>query len=211
MRVYGYQASLPSGRLWRIVTLTAAGAIGTLSQAEAQLYYWSDSEPAFSSQPQRTFWHRPPKPRRHQAKKIEAPEESGRPQGPLIIAISIEKQNLKIYDANGFFAETPISTGMSGYPTPLGVFSVIQKHKLHHSNIYSGAPMPYMQRITWSGVAIHAGVLPGYPRSEEHTSELQSQSNLVCRLLLEKKKKKIRIRHQHIRNLRYKPSNVTLN
>jgi hypothetical protein len=47
----------------------------------------------------------------------------------------------------------------------MGVFSVIQKHKLHHSNIYSGAPMPFMQRITWSGVAIHAGVLPGYPAS----------------------------------------------
>ncbi|HMH99401.1 MAG TPA: L,D-transpeptidase family protein, partial [Bradyrhizobium sp.] len=89
----------------------------------------------------------------------------GKPQGPLIIAISIQKQNLKIYDAKGFFAETPISTGMPGHPTPMGVFSVIQKHKLHHSNIYSGAPMPYMQRITWSGVAMHAGVLPGYPAS----------------------------------------------
>jgi hypothetical protein len=72
---------------------------------------------------------------------------------------------VKVYDANGFFAETPVSTGMKGHPTPMGVFSVIQKHKLHHSNIYSGAPMPYMQRITWSGVAMHAGVLPGYPAS----------------------------------------------
>ena len=54
---------------------------------------------------------------------------------------------------------------MHGHPTPMGVFSVIQKHKLHHSNIYSGAPMPFMQRITWSGVAMHAGVLPGYPAS----------------------------------------------
>ena len=54
---------------------------------------------------------------------------------------------------------------MNGHPTPMGVFSVIQKHKLHHSNIYSGAPMPYMQRITWSGIAMHAGVLPGYPAS----------------------------------------------
>ncbi|MGZ3293749.1 MAG: L,D-transpeptidase family protein, partial [Xanthobacteraceae bacterium] len=59
----------------------------------------------------------------------------------------------------------PVSTGMKGHPTPMGVFSVIQKQKLHHSNIYSGAPMPYMQRITWSGIAIHAGVLPGYPAS----------------------------------------------
>src|ERR1700709_366864 len=54
---------------------------------------------------------------------------------------------------------------MKGHPTPMGVFSIIQKHKFHHSNIYSGAPMPYMQRITWSGVALHAGVLPGYPAS----------------------------------------------
>src|SRR5260221_6110066 len=54
---------------------------------------------------------------------------------------------------------------MKGHPTPMGVFSVIQKQRLHHSNIYSGAPMPYMQRITWSGIAIHAGVLPGYPAS----------------------------------------------
>ncbi|HEY0911261.1 MAG TPA: L,D-transpeptidase family protein, partial [Bradyrhizobium sp.] len=104
--------------------------------------------------------------RRHQAKKIEAPEkESAKPRGPLVIAISIEKQKLRIYDANGFFAETPISTGMKGHPTPMGVFSVIEKDRYHHSNIYSGAPMPYMQRITWSGIAIHAGVLPGYPAS----------------------------------------------
>src|SRR5258708_2333084 len=54
---------------------------------------------------------------------------------------------------------------MKGEATPMGVYSVIQKQKLHHSNIYSGAPMPYMQRITWSGIAIHAGVLPGYPAS----------------------------------------------
>src|SRR5258707_9392310 len=54
---------------------------------------------------------------------------------------------------------------MAGHPTPMGVFSIIQKPKFHHSNIYSGAPMPYMQRITWSGVAMHAGVLPGYPAS----------------------------------------------
>ena len=72
---------------------------------------------------------------------------------------------MRLYDANGFYAETPISTGMRGHATPMGVFSVIQKQKLHHSNIYSGAPMPFMQRITWSGIAIHAGVLPGYPAS----------------------------------------------
>jgi lipoprotein-anchoring transpeptidase ErfK/SrfK len=165
MRVSRQEASIATGRLWRIAILTAAAAIGTASEARAALYYWSDFDPGYY-QPEPTVPKQRPKVRRHQAKKIEAPaRESTKPQGPLIIAISIQKQKLKIYDANGFFAETPISTGMRGHPTPMGLFSVIQKRKLHHSNIYSGAPMPYMQRITWSGVAMHAGVLPGYPAS----------------------------------------------
>jgi hypothetical protein len=157
-----------TGRLWRMAALTAAGAIGTASYAEAALHYWSDSDGGYS-RPIPPVSQRRQSSRRHQghqAKKIEVPEkESSKPQGPLIIAISIEKQKLRVYDANGFYAETPISTGMKGHPTPMGVFSIIQKHKLHHSNIYSGAPMPFMQRITWSGVAMHAGVLPGYPAS----------------------------------------------
>lgn len=165
MRVSRYGAFRTNGRLWRIAVLTAAGAIGSASQAEAALYYWSDSDGGYS-RPGPPVPQRRQKARNRGAKKIEAAEkESSKPQGPLVIAISIEKQHLRIYDANGFYAETPISTGMKGHLTPMGVFSVIQKHKLHHSNIYSGAPMPYMQRITWSGIAMHAGVLPGYPAS----------------------------------------------
>jgi hypothetical protein len=165
IRVGGLGASGAAGKFWRIAVLTAAGAIGSTSHAEAALYYWSTYDPGYY-RPDPIIPQQRQKPRHRQAKKIRAPEnESAKPQGPLIIAISIDRQNLKLYDANGFFAETPISTGMRGHPTPMGVFSVIQKHKFHHSNIYSGAPMPYMQRITWSGVAIHAGVLPGYPAS----------------------------------------------
>src|SRR5206468_39007 len=109
---------------------------------------------------------RKPKVRRTSAKSEAAPKETNaKPQGPLIIAVSIEQQKVRIYDTNGLFAESPVSTGMKGHSTPMGVFSVIQKHKMHRSNIYSNAPMPYMQRITWSGVAMHAGVLPGYPAS----------------------------------------------
>ena len=159
-------ADIATERFWQIAILTVAGALGTTSRAEAALYYWQDSEPGYYRpgppvQPPRQ------KARRHSSKKEAAPEkETGaKPQGPLIISVSISKQQVKIYDANGFFAEAPVSTGMSGHATPMGVFSVIQKHKWHHSNIYSGAPMPYMQRITWSGVAMHAGVLPGYPAS----------------------------------------------
>jgi lipoprotein-anchoring transpeptidase ErfK/SrfK len=162
LRVREYVATR---RLWRIAVLTAAAAIGAASHAEAALYYWSDSDPGFS-QPGAPVPLRRQQARRRHGKKVEASlKQAAKPQGPLIIAISIQKQRLKVYDAAGFFAESPISSGMAGHPTPMGVFSVIQKQKLHHSNIYSGAPMPYMQRITWSGIAIHAGVLPGYPAS----------------------------------------------
>src|SRR3982074_1434382 len=166
MRLVGeHGASGATRRLWLIAILTAARALVCASEPEAARYYWSDQYPGYS-QPGPMVPQRRQKPRHRQAKKIEAPEKDpAKPQGPLIIAISIERQNVRIYDANGFFAEAPVSTGMKGHPTPMGVFSVIQKHKLHHSNIYSGAPMPFMQRITWSGVAMHAGVLPGYPAS----------------------------------------------
>src|SRR5207248_1751125 len=158
--------ALPTERFWQVVILTEAGAIGTVSHADAALYYWQDSDPSLS-QPAPTI--QPPRQRTHRRVKGKAEaavkETSAKPQGPLIIAVSIDRQKVRIFDDNGVFAEAPVSTGMRGHPTPIGVFSVIQKHKFHHSNIYSGAPMPFMQRITWSGVAMHAGVLPGYPAS----------------------------------------------
>ena len=151
-------------RFWQIAALTVAGTIGLMAQAEAAVF-WSDDDAGYS-RPVIVPSQHVQRNRRRAAKPIETPlKEAAKPQGPLIIAISISRQNLRVYDANGFFAETPISTGMAGHPTPMGAFSVIQKQKLHHSNIYSGAPMPFMQRITWSGIAMHAGVLPGHPAS----------------------------------------------
>ncbi|MCC6779642.1 MAG: L,D-transpeptidase [Hyphomicrobiales bacterium] len=87
------------------------------------------------------------------------------PKGPLQIVVSIHSQRVTLYSNGHRVAQGPVSTGVPGHPTPLGVFSVIEKDRHHYSNIYSGAPMPYMQRITWSGVALHEGVLPGYPAS----------------------------------------------
>jgi lipoprotein-anchoring transpeptidase ErfK/SrfK len=87
------------------------------------------------------------------------------PSGPLTIIVSIGGQHVSLYANGAFVARGPVSTGMHGHPTPVGVFTVIQKDRYHRSNIYSLAPMPYMQRITWSGVALHQGVLPGYPAS----------------------------------------------
>ena len=93
------------------------------------------------------------------------PEPQGPPKGPLQIIISIADQRISLYDNGALIARSSVSTGVQGYPTPLGIFSVISKERWHRSNIYSAAPMPYMQRITWSGIALHAGVLPGYPAS----------------------------------------------
>ena len=87
------------------------------------------------------------------------------PKGPLQIIISIADQRVSLYDNGSLIARSSVSTGVRRHPTPLGVFSVIGKERYHRSNLYSGAPMPYMQRITQSGIALHAGVLPGYPAS----------------------------------------------
>lgn len=86
-------------------------------------------------------------------------------RGPLLLIVSIPKQTVTLYDAGVAVAESPVSSGTTSNPTPTGIFSVLEKHWWHRSNIYSAAPMPYMQRINWEGVALHAGELPGYPAS----------------------------------------------
>jgi hypothetical protein len=83
----------------------------------------------------------------------------------MFFIVSLGRQHVSVYSNDGLYARAPISTGMPGHPTPVGIFNILGKERLHHSNIYSGAPMPFMQRITWSGVAMHEGVLPGYPAS----------------------------------------------
>ena len=95
--------------------------------------------------------------------KEAAPQDPTK--GPLQIIISIADQQLSLYDNGALIARSSVSTGIQGHPTPVGVFGVISKERWHRSNIYSGAPMPYMQRITWSGIALHAGVVPGHPAS----------------------------------------------
>jgi L,D-transpeptidase catalytic domain len=100
--------------------------------------------------------------------KSEPKKETGfgeMPKGPLQLVVSIDSQTVTLFSNGVRVAQGPVSTGVPGHPTPMGVFSVIEKDRYHHSNLYSNAPMPYMQRITWSGVALHEGVLPGYPAS----------------------------------------------
>jgi L,D-transpeptidase catalytic domain len=107
----------------------------------------------------------------HKTHEPKASEVAGRdpfgnvPKGPQQIFISINQQKLHVYSNGVHIADTSIATGVAEHPTPLGVFSIIQKQIFHRSNIYSNAPMPFMQRITWSGVAMHEGQNIGHPAS----------------------------------------------
>jgi len=91
-----------------------------------------------------------------------APREAGE---PIMAIVSIKSQQVTIYDADGWILRAPVSTGITGRETPAGVFSVVEKDKDHHSNLYDDASMPNMQRITWSGIALHGGPLPGHAAS----------------------------------------------
>jgi hypothetical protein len=79
--------------------------------------------------------------------------------------VSLSNQRITVYDANGWILRAPVSSGQKGRETPAGIFSVIQKEAEHYSNLYEDGYMPHMQRITWSGIALHGGLLPGYPAS----------------------------------------------
>jgi hypothetical protein len=91
-----------------------------------------------------------------------APREAGE---PIMAIVSIKSQLVTFYDADGWIVRAPVSTGTSGRETPAGVFAVLEKNKDHHSNMYDDASMPNMQRITWNGIALHGGPLPGYAAS----------------------------------------------
>ena len=90
---------------------------------------------------------------------------SGTAGEPIMAIVSLESQRITLYDANGGILRAPVSSGQRGRETPAGIFTVIQKDADHHSNLYDDAFMPHMQRLTWSGIALHGGSLPGYPAS----------------------------------------------
>jgi lipoprotein-anchoring transpeptidase ErfK/SrfK len=110
-------------------------------------------------------YYRAPKRKKVEAATSKKEATAKPPQGPLLIAVSLNSQRVTVYSNGVPIAHSPVSTGTPSNPTPTGIFSIIQKNRFHRSNLYSNAPMPFMQRITWSGVALHQGVLPGYPAS----------------------------------------------
>lgn len=136
---------------------------GTSQGAQAQFFPWGGG------------WQGPPawkpRPRRRRARRYVEPKNEKatakipKPTGALLLVVSLGKQTVTVYDGVKEIAKAPISSGMRGRETPTGVFSILEKNRYHYSNLYGGAPMPFMERITNSGVALHAGHLPGYPAS----------------------------------------------
>ncbi len=97
-----------------------------------------------------------------QATEATAPRDAGE---PIMAIVSIKSQQVTFYDADGWILRAPVSTGITGRETPAGVFAVLEKDKDHHSSLYDDAWMPNMQRLTWNGIALHGGPLPGYAAS----------------------------------------------
>ncbi|MGV1013532.1 MAG: L,D-transpeptidase family protein [Methyloceanibacter sp.] len=103
--------------------------------------------------------------RKSAAKQIEDPIPDPANGQPMTLIISLNQQKIDVYRGTTLITSAGVSTGMRGYATKAGVYSILEKRRHHRSNLYSGAPMPWMQRLTWTGTALHAGVLPGYPAS----------------------------------------------
>lgn len=91
---------------------------------------------------------------------------AARPAGePIMAIVSLRDQQVTIYDDKGWIMQAPVSSGQRDRETPAGIFTILQKNADHYSNVYDDAFMPHMQRLTWSGIALHGGALPGYPAS----------------------------------------------
>ena len=162
-----------------LIGLTAATIYVVLSAAPAaaQIYYpgaYNDSprykmrkkRPAARPQVSRAVPGEPDAAGKTKGAKQDAKTaEKTAPKGPLFAVVSLGDQKITVYNHDGIVAQSRVSTGTASHPTPKGVFTILGRSRYHFSNIYSGAPMPFMQRVTWSGVALHQGVVPGYPAS----------------------------------------------
>jgi hypothetical protein len=102
---------------------------------------------------------------KQKSRPVEQVVQSTETDGPLLMLVSLNQQRMYVYDANGFVVQTRVSSGRAGHETPVGIYSIIEKKIDHTSNIYLDAKMPHMQRLTMTGIALHGGVVPGYPAS----------------------------------------------
>jgi hypothetical protein len=175
------------------------GLMAGLSPADARDFFGYWAEPpayyyGYPEYPYRQRAYRPDRNTRARPAVRQQPEtriETPAPAGPHLVIVSVRSQRLWLYANGKLVAQSPVSTGTASHPTPHGVFSIIQRNRHHRSTIYSGAPMPYMQRLTWSGIALHQGALPGYPAShgcirlpERFASDLWRTTKLGARVIV---------------------------
>jgi hypothetical protein len=168
--IAGYRAARSLGLLG--AALVATLLVSPASPVAAQdVNWWSGDPPSY---PRRAIGksRRPLANRASDSDDAEPPKKGkvvavseSKPSGPLFAILSVSDQHISVYNNDGLVARSKVSTGMPGHRTPMGIFTIIGRERYHASNIYSAAPMPFMQRITWSGVALHLGVVPGYPAS----------------------------------------------
>ena len=164
--------------------LAALGLVwlGTTPQPAAAQGYWSggyyggsyyryrrNRARRYRRRQQRLRRRRPPRRSVRRKRKVSVPRTTlvrkNTANVTSQLVVSLRDQRVTVYENGRAVARSSVSTGKAGHDTPTGIFSIIQKRRHHRSNIYSGAPMPYMQRITWSGIALHQGKLPGYRAS----------------------------------------------
>jgi len=138
--------STASIRRWSAAAIVALAATAALMAPPAALSVSAAVRPAHPAQPT----------------EATAPRAAGE---PIMAIVSIKSQHVTIYDADGWILRAPVSTGVKGRETPAGIFAVVEKNKDHHSSLYDDAWMPNMLRITWNGIALHGGPLPGYAAS----------------------------------------------
>ncbi len=134
--------------LWAAVLLSVAAAAPPAADAQGARQSAITGADIASLKPGQFIW---------------APQAA--PAGPMVMVISLKAQQAYVYRNSVRIGVSTVSTGKKGKETPTGVFTILQKNKDHKSNLYNSAPMPYMQRLTWDGIALHAGNLPGKPAS----------------------------------------------
>ena len=118
----------------------------------------------------------------HETRREPAGQSRNVEGAPLLAVVALGEQHVTIYNAHGKMLQSAVSTGATGLETPAGIYSVVQKEEFHQSNVYEDGNMPFMERITWTGIALHGGVLPGYPASHGCIRMLEQFAQRLYRL-----------------------------
>ena len=136
--------------------MLAAAPISTIAPASAREAAGEATAPALKLKPGQFRWLEDPK---------QLPASTGAVASPISLVVSLAEQRAYVFRGDALLGVTTVSTGKPGHETPSGEFTILEKREFHRSNLYSDAPMPFMQRLTWDGIALHAGDLPGRPAS----------------------------------------------